>query len=58
MLPIDSIMLESECESESENVTYRFHNVCQSFGLHKPNMSTYHQDTNSEKNYSNLSNTE
>ena len=48
-----------QCDLEviaSENVTYRFHNVCQSFCLHKPNMPSYHQDTNSEKKYNNLGN--
>ena len=43
-------MLYSDLELiGSENVTYRFHNACQSFGLHKPNMSSYHQDTTQKK---------
>ena len=42
------IILYSDLELiGSENVTYRFHNVCHSFCLHKPDISTYHEDTNS-----------
>ena len=41
-------MLYSDLELiGSENVTYRFHKVCHSFCLHKPDISTYHEHTNS-----------